>query len=247
MENNNQTTETQKRQKTGGRQKGTPNRINASVKLFIKSMLLAPQNVEAYQQALLSAKPEALIAHYEKMIRYICAQQSDKTDSGEWMPDDCMDQETATDETGHEAESEEATSVAAEANQAIEGIDESVDSSDSSEPSEESASLAPTSESYNDTGNVDAPVCSDNVLTPLNNTSSPAPTSESSSSTGNVDAPVRSKNVFTPLNNNVPSQDPTSDQPDNTASDETPTNSVNGFSPFNNYWFVPPKPTTRFD
>ena len=215
MENNNQTTETQKRQKTGGRQKGTPNRINASVKLFIKSMLLAPQNVEAYQQALLSAKPEALIAHYEKMIRYICAQQSDKTDSGEWMPDDCMDQETATDETGHEAESEEATSVAAEANQAIEGIDESVDSSDSSEPSEESASLAPTSESYNDTGN--------------------------------VDAPVRSKNVFTPLNNNVPSQDPTSDQPDNTASDETPTNSVNGFSPFNNYWFVPPKPTTRFD
>ena len=88
-----QTTQTQKRQKTGGRQKGTPNKTTASVKLFIKNHLLAPENVEAYQQAFLSAKPEALIAHYEKMIRYICAPQSDKTNGGEWLPDDNMDLE----------------------------------------------------------------------------------------------------------------------------------------------------------
>ena len=92
-----QTTQTQKRQKTGGRQKGTPNKTTASVKLFIKNHLLAPENVEAYQQAFLSAKPEALIAHYEKMIRYICAPQSEKTNGGEWLPDDKMDLEWPAD------------------------------------------------------------------------------------------------------------------------------------------------------
>ena len=93
---NNKTTSTQLRQKTGGRQKGTPNKTTASVKLFIKNHLLAPENVEAYQQAFLTAKPEALIAHYEKMIRYICAPQSDKTNGGEWLPDDNMDLEWPT-------------------------------------------------------------------------------------------------------------------------------------------------------
>ncbi len=93
---NNKTTSTQPRQKTGGRQKGTPNKTTASVKLFIKNHLLAPENVEAYQQAFLTAKPEALIAHYEKMIRYICAPQSDKTNGGEWLPDDNMDLEWPT-------------------------------------------------------------------------------------------------------------------------------------------------------
>ena len=93
MENIQQQT---KRPKTGGRQKGTPNKVNASVKLFIKNILLDPQNIEAYRRAFLEAKPEALIAHYEKMMRFICAPQSNKDNGGEWLPDDNMDLEWPT-------------------------------------------------------------------------------------------------------------------------------------------------------
>ena len=91
-----QTTETQKRQKTGGRQKGTPNKVTASMKLFIKNFLLDPQITEAYYNAFLSAKPEAIIAHYQKMVGYICGRQSDKENGGEWLPDDNMDLEWPT-------------------------------------------------------------------------------------------------------------------------------------------------------
>ena len=75
-----------KRPKTGGREKGTPNKVNASLKLFIKNILLDPQIIEAYRAAFLAAKPEALIAHYEKMMRFICAPQSNKENGGEWLP-----------------------------------------------------------------------------------------------------------------------------------------------------------------
>ena len=89
-----QTTTAQKRQKTGGRQKGTPNRINASVKVRIKDFLL--RNEETMLNAFQQAKPNEKLNFWYKMTNLVCAKQTNGKDDGEWRPGPGIDAEWLT-------------------------------------------------------------------------------------------------------------------------------------------------------
>ena len=78
-------------EKTGGRQKGTPNKVNASVKLRVKDFLF--KNEELMQEAFEKAKPGERLNFYYKMLNLVCAKQTSSKDDGEWRPGDDIDTE----------------------------------------------------------------------------------------------------------------------------------------------------------
>lgn len=70
--------------KTGGRKKGTPNRVNASVKVRIKDFLIKTE--DAMMEAFMNAKPNERLNFWFKMANFICAKQTSSKDDGEWRP-----------------------------------------------------------------------------------------------------------------------------------------------------------------
>jgi len=70
--------------KTGGRQKGTPNKINASIKVRIKDFLIKTE--DAMMDAFMRAKPNERLNFWFKMANFICAKQTSSKDDGEWRP-----------------------------------------------------------------------------------------------------------------------------------------------------------------
>jgi len=80
--------------KTGGRQKGTPNRVNASIKVRIKDFLL--KNEEHMLEAFLAAKPNEKLNFWYKMTNLVCAKQTSSKDDGEWRPGEGIDPDWMT-------------------------------------------------------------------------------------------------------------------------------------------------------
>ncbi len=75
--------------KTGGRQKGTPNRVNASIKVRIKDFIL--KNEEHMVNAFINAKPNEKLNFWYKMLNLVCAKQTSSKDDGEWRPGEGID------------------------------------------------------------------------------------------------------------------------------------------------------------
>ena len=70
--------------KTGGRQKGTPNKVNASIKARIKDFLI--RNEAVMQAAFMEAKPGEKLKFWFNMTNLVCAKQTSSKDDGEWRP-----------------------------------------------------------------------------------------------------------------------------------------------------------------
>lgn len=77
------------RQKTGGRQKGTPNKVNASMKIMLKAFYIG--NFDAMQDAFDRVKPIEKLNFITKMMPYLCAKATPENNGGEWLPSDNMD------------------------------------------------------------------------------------------------------------------------------------------------------------
>ena len=79
------------RQKTGGRQKGTPNKINASVKYMFKALMM--NNYDLVEDSFQKAKPNERLNFIAKMTPFICAKEQPGKNGGEWVMDQSMDHE----------------------------------------------------------------------------------------------------------------------------------------------------------
>jgi len=80
--------------KTGGRQKGTPNKVNASIKVRIKDFLIKTE--DAMMDAFMRAKPNERLNFWFKMANFICAKQTSSKDDGEWRPGEGINAEWST-------------------------------------------------------------------------------------------------------------------------------------------------------
>ena len=92
-------------EKTGGRQKGTPNRVNASMKVRIKDFLF--KNEEVMLEAFKAAKPNEKLNFWYKMTNLVCAKQTSSKDDGEWRPGEGIDAEWMTGYERYKKEMEE--------------------------------------------------------------------------------------------------------------------------------------------
>ena len=79
------------RQKTGGRQKGTPNKINASVKYMFKALMM--NNYDLVEDSFQKAKPNERLTFIAKMTPFLCAKEQPSKNGGEWVMDQSMDHE----------------------------------------------------------------------------------------------------------------------------------------------------------
>ena len=78
-------------QKTGGRQKGTPNKINASVKYMFKALMM--NNYDLVEDSFQKAKPNERLTFIAKMTPFLCAKEQPSKNGGEWVMDQSMDHE----------------------------------------------------------------------------------------------------------------------------------------------------------
>ena len=69
-------------QKTGGRQKGTPNKLTASMKYLTKALFL--NNYELLGQSFQQCKPAERLNFYAKMQPYLCSRETSTENGGEW-------------------------------------------------------------------------------------------------------------------------------------------------------------------
>lgn len=69
-------------QKTGGRQKGTPNKLTASMKYLTKALFL--NNYELLEESFQQCKPAERLNFYAKMQPYLCARETSNDNGGEW-------------------------------------------------------------------------------------------------------------------------------------------------------------------
>ncbi len=69
-------------QKTGGRQKGTPNKLTASMKYLTKALFL--NNYELLEQSFQQCKPAERLNFYAKMQPYLCSRETSTENGGEW-------------------------------------------------------------------------------------------------------------------------------------------------------------------
>ena len=67
-------TTTEKRIKTGGRQKGTPNKITASMKYMFKALIM--NNYDIVEDAFMKAKPKEQLNFIAKIAPYLCAKEA---------------------------------------------------------------------------------------------------------------------------------------------------------------------------
>ena len=79
------------RQKTGGRQKGTPNKITASVKYMFKALMM--NNYDLVEDSFQKAKPNERLTFIAKMTPFLCAKEQPSKNGGEWVMDQSMDHE----------------------------------------------------------------------------------------------------------------------------------------------------------
>ncbi len=70
-------------QKTGGRQKGTPNKLTASMKYLTKALFL--NNYDLLEQSFQQCKPAERLNFYAKMQPYLCAHETSTENGGEWI------------------------------------------------------------------------------------------------------------------------------------------------------------------
>ena len=91
--------------KTGGRQKGTPNKINASVKVRIKDFLIKTE--DAMMDAFMQAKPNEKLNFWFKMANFICAKQTSSKDDGEWRPGEGIFADWSTNDEWYQEDLEE--------------------------------------------------------------------------------------------------------------------------------------------
>ena len=75
-------TTTEKRIKTGGRQKGTPNKITASMKYMFKALIM--NNYDIVEDAFMKAKPKEQLNFIAKIAPYLCAKEAPNEQGGEW-------------------------------------------------------------------------------------------------------------------------------------------------------------------
>ena len=78
-------------QKTGGRQKGTPNKITASVKYMFKALMM--NNYDLVEDSFQKAKPNERLTFIAKMTPFLCAKEQPGKNGGEWVMDQSMDHE----------------------------------------------------------------------------------------------------------------------------------------------------------
>jgi hypothetical protein len=78
-------------QKTGGRQKGTPNKITASAKYMFKALMM--NNYDLVEDSFQKAKPNERLNFIAKMTPFICAKEQPGKNGGEWVMDQSMDHE----------------------------------------------------------------------------------------------------------------------------------------------------------
>ncbi len=78
-------------QKTGGRQKGTPNKITASVKYMFKALMM--NNYDLVEDSFQKAKPNERLTFIAKMTPFLCAKEQPSKNGGEWVMDQSMDYE----------------------------------------------------------------------------------------------------------------------------------------------------------
>ena len=78
-------------EKTGGRQKGTPNKITASVKYMFKALMM--NNYDLVEDSFQKAKPNERLNFIAKMTPFICAKEQPGKNGGEWVMDQNMDHE----------------------------------------------------------------------------------------------------------------------------------------------------------
>ena len=78
-----------KGQKTGGRQKGTPNKLTASVKYMFKALMM--NNYDLLEDSFQKAKPNERLNFIAKMTPFICAKEQPGKNGGEWVMGDSMD------------------------------------------------------------------------------------------------------------------------------------------------------------
>ena len=69
-------------QKTCGRQKGTPNKLTASMKYLTKALFL--NNYELLEQSFQQCKPAERLNFYAKMQPYLCSRETSTENGGEW-------------------------------------------------------------------------------------------------------------------------------------------------------------------
>ena len=81
-----------KGQKTGGRQKGTPNKLTASMKYLTKALFL--NNYELLEQSFQQCKPAERLNFYAKMQPYLCARETSNDNGGEWTIGQNMEHES---------------------------------------------------------------------------------------------------------------------------------------------------------
>jgi hypothetical protein len=75
-------TTTEKRIKTGGRKKGTPNKITASMKYMFKALIM--NNYDIVEDAFMKAKPKEQLNFIAKIAPYLCAKEAPNEQGGEW-------------------------------------------------------------------------------------------------------------------------------------------------------------------
>ena len=79
-------------QKTGGRQKGTPNKLTASMKYLTKALFL--NNYELLEESFQQCKPNERLNFYAKMQPYLCARETSNENGGEWIIGQNMEHES---------------------------------------------------------------------------------------------------------------------------------------------------------
>ena len=75
-------TTTEKRIKTGGRKKGTPNKITASMKYMFKALIM--NNYDIVEDAFMKAKPKEQLNFIAKIAPFLCAKETSNEQGGEW-------------------------------------------------------------------------------------------------------------------------------------------------------------------
>ena len=75
-------TTTEKRIKTGGRKKGTPNKITASMKYMFKALIM--NNYDIVEDAFMKAKPKEQLNFIAKIAPFLCAKEASNEQGGEW-------------------------------------------------------------------------------------------------------------------------------------------------------------------
>ena len=70
-----------KGQKTGGRQKGTPNKITAEIREFLASLFF--DNMDLIRQDVKDMTPEQRVVFFPKILPYIVPKQKPKTEKDE--------------------------------------------------------------------------------------------------------------------------------------------------------------------